>query len=62
MKGKILSVLFCLMLVFGMIIASCDDGTLPLPPKSTATNLIGEEKSQVGVGLDDLQEWILESF
>jgi len=34
MKGKILSILFCLMLAFGMIIASCDDGAMPKDPSS----------------------------
>ena len=29
MKGKILSVLFCLILVFGMILAACDNGAAP---------------------------------
>jgi hypothetical protein len=29
MKGKILIVLFSLMLVFGLLIASCDDGAYP---------------------------------
>jgi hypothetical protein len=32
MKGKILSVLFCLMLVFGMIFAACDNGDVPTDP------------------------------
>jgi len=32
MKGKILSVLFSLMLVFGMFLASCDNGALPENP------------------------------
>jgi hypothetical protein len=29
MKGKILSVLFCLMLVFGMLLVACDNGEVP---------------------------------
>ena len=29
MKGKILSILFCLVLVFGMILAACDNGVAP---------------------------------
>ena len=29
MKGKILSILFCLVLVFGMIFAACDNGVAP---------------------------------
>jgi hypothetical protein len=32
MKGKILSVLFSLMLVFGMIFAACDNGVQPDDP------------------------------
>jgi hypothetical protein len=36
MKGKIISVLFCLMLVFGMLLASCDDGAYPEDPKDDA--------------------------
>jgi len=32
MKGKLLSVLFCLMLVFGMIMAACDNGAYPKDP------------------------------
>jgi hypothetical protein len=34
MKGKILSVLFCLMLVFGMIFAACNDGDIIKDPSS----------------------------
>jgi hypothetical protein len=32
MKGKITSILFCLMLVFGLLIASCDNGATPKDP------------------------------
>lgn len=29
MKGKIISVLICLLVVFGMILAACDNGAMP---------------------------------
>ena len=32
MKGKIISVLFCLMLVFGMFVVTCDNGALKEQP------------------------------
>jgi len=32
MKGKMLIVLFSLALIFGAIVASCDNGVLPPPP------------------------------
>jgi len=35
MKGKILSVLFCLMLAFGMVFAACDNGAIE---KNTSTD------------------------
>jgi hypothetical protein len=35
MKGKVISVLFCLMLVFGMLLASCDDGAMPKDDSSS---------------------------
>jgi len=38
MKGKILSVLFTLMLVFGMLIASCDNGAMPEDPNKSDAN------------------------
>ena len=34
MKGKILSVLFCLMLVFGMIFVACNNGDIIKDPSS----------------------------
>jgi hypothetical protein len=37
MKGKILSVLFCFMLVFGMLIVSCDNGDRPVDPNKDST-------------------------
>jgi hypothetical protein len=36
MKGKILSVLFCLILVFGMFFAACDNGDYPKDPTKAA--------------------------
>jgi len=39
MKGKILSVLFCLMLAFGMVFAACDNGPIEKDP-STDTNKV----------------------
>jgi hypothetical protein len=36
MKGKILSVLFCLILVFGMLFAACDNGDYPKDPTKDA--------------------------
>jgi hypothetical protein len=38
MKGKILSVLFSLMLVFGMIIAACDNGAVLEDPTKDDTD------------------------
>jgi len=35
MKGKVLIVLFSLALVFGMLMASCDNGTAPADPYKT---------------------------
>jgi hypothetical protein len=38
MKGKILSVLFCLMLVFGMLFAACDNGAFTENPSKDDNN------------------------
>jgi len=40
MKGKILSVLFCLMLVFGMVFAACDNGAIKEPPKNDGNDKV----------------------
>ena len=48
MKGKIvLSVLFCFMLVFGMIFAACDNGVMPEDPSSFSIS--GTSFSSTGV-------------
>jgi len=62
MKGKIvLSVLFCLMLAFGMIV-SCDNGAFPVDPNKDSDtvntldhpeggNVFGEEAVNGALGL-----------
>ena len=40
MKGKIISVLFCLMVVFGMLFVSCDNGALKEDPYKTDENKV----------------------
>jgi hypothetical protein len=40
MKGKILSVLFGLMLVFGMIFAACDNGAMPKIEPATGQTIL----------------------
>jgi hypothetical protein len=65
MKGKLLIVLLSLMLAFGMIIASCDDGVLA-DTLGTATNTVGEEENKIGIGIKEdpsthntgIKEWI----
>jgi len=49
MKGKILSVLFCLMLVFGMVFAACDNGEIVKDP-STGTNKVLDYTPGTGAG------------
>jgi len=49
MKGKILSVLFCLMLAFGMIFAACDDGDIVKNP-STDSNTVLDYTPGAGSG------------
>jgi hypothetical protein len=40
MKGKILSALFSLMLVFGMIFAACDNGAAPKIEPATGQTIL----------------------
>jgi len=46
MKGKILSVLFCLMLAFGMIFAACDNGPI-IEDTSSKTGGVYDGKDKV---------------
>jgi len=53
MKGKILSVLFCLMLVFGMIFVACDNGDIVKDTssddgKTKVLDFTGHGSSQAG--------------
>jgi hypothetical protein len=56
MKGKILSILFGLMLVFGMLIASCDNNVAPKdesdPPKKVILDFnSGRTESTINTAL-----------
>jgi hypothetical protein len=47
MKGKVLIVLFSLMLVFGMLVVSCDNGDFPKDPSKDAqgNDIVDNHKS-----------------
>jgi len=51
MKGKIISVLFCLMLIFGMILAACDNPAIIDDPTSKdGTNTVLDFPGHGGAG------------
>jgi hypothetical protein len=60
MKGKILSVLFGLMLVFGMLIVSCDNNVAPKnesdPPKKVILDFSKNTEADVNVALGLAEE------
>jgi len=57
MKGKILTMLVVLALVFGIVLVSCDNGTNPTAEKSTVNNKVLDDKAHSTYG-----DWVIETL